>query len=181
MALFRRVVRILLRVVGSVVLVALLLIVFLFWYVTPPSDASLERRFYEHRADLEQIVVMMEQDVHMQRIAEDFTRNDDWDVHLDRERQISEQRWNQYREIFHRAGVPMGTVRQSDDIEIIAWAAGLAIAGTSLSYLHCGNSSAGNFYPPCRERKESGRIEENDILIRYKRIQGDWYIYEFSN
>src|SRR6267154_362261 len=65
----------------------------------------------------------------------------------------------------------------------MAWAAGLAIAGTSLSYLHCGKSSAGNvnFYPPCRERKGSGRIEENGVLIRYKRIQGDWYIYEFSN
>jgi hypothetical protein len=177
----RRVLRILLRAVGGIVLVAVLLIGFLFWYMTPPSDASLERRFYEHRADLEQIVTMMEHDVHMERIAEDFTRNDDWDVHLDRERQISEQRWDQYRAIFHRAGVPMGTERQADDIEILAWAAGLSIAGTSLSYVHCGKSSAGNFYRPCLERKESGSIEENDVLIRYKRIQGDWYIYEFSN
>jgi hypothetical protein len=183
MSLFRRVVRILLRAAAGVVLVILLLIVFLFWYMTPPSDASLERRFYEHRADLEQIVKMMEQDEHMQRIADDFTRNDDWDQHPGRAREISEQRWNQYREIFHRAGVPMGTERQSDDIEIMAWAAGLAIAGTSLSYLHCGKSSAGipSNYPPCDERKESGRIEENDVLIRYKRIEGDWYIYEFSN
>lgn len=151
--------------------------------MTPPSDASLERRFYKHRADLEQIVKMMEQDVHMQRIADDFTRNDDWDKQPMRQRGISEQRWNQYREIFHRAGVPMGTERQSNDIEILVWAAGLAIAGRSLSYLHCGKSSAStvSIYPPCRERKESGRIEENDVLMRYKRIQGDWYIYEFSN
>jgi hypothetical protein len=151
--------------------------------MTPPSDASLERRFQEHSADLEQIVKMMEQDVHMERIAEGFTRNDDWDKHPMRQRGISDERWNQYREIFRRAGVPKGTERQSDDIEIIAWTAGLAIAGTSLSYLHCGKSSAANqnFYPPCLERKESGRIEENGDLIRYKRIQGDWYIYEFSN
>ena len=179
--MFRRVVRILLGAVGSVVLVVLLLIVFLFWHMTPPSDASLERRFYEHSADLEQIVKMMQQDVHMQRIAEDFTRNDDWDQHPGRAREISEQRWNQYREIFHRAGVPMGTERQSDDIEIMVWAAGLSIAGTSLSYLHCGKPPADSFYPPCRERKETGRIEENDVLIRYRRIQGDWCIYEFSN
>src|SRR5882757_7292267 len=79
-----------------------------FWYMTPPSDASLERGFYKHRADFEQIVMMMEQDSHMQRIAEDFTRNDDWDEHPDRATEISEQRWNQHREIFHRAGVPMG-------------------------------------------------------------------------
>jgi hypothetical protein len=183
MGLFRRIVRILLRAVASVVLVILLLSVFLCWYMTPPSDASLERRFYENRADLEKIVKMMEQDEHMERIADNFTRNDDWDQHPGRARGISEQRWNQYREIFHRAGVPMGTARQSDDIEILAWAAGLAIAGTSLSYLHCGKSSASipSNYPPCRERKESGSIEENDVFIRYKRIEGDWYIYEFSN
>lgn len=181
--MFRRVVRILLRVVGSIVLLVLLLVASLFWYMTPPSDASLERRFQQHTADLEQIVKMMEQDVHMQRIAEDFTRNDDWDEHPGRAREISEQRWNQYREIFRRAGVPMGTVRQSDDIEIKAWAAGLAIAGRSLSYVHCGKSSADikSIYPPCRERKESGTFEQNDVFIRYRRIQGDWYIYEFSN
>ena len=179
--MFRSVVRILLRVIAGGVLILLLLIVLFRWYMTPPSDAALERRFYEHRADLEQIVGMMEQDEHMQRIAETFTRNDDWDVNIDRGRDISEQRWNQYREIFDRAGVPMGTQRQSNDIEIIAWATGLVIGETSLSYLHCGKSPAGNFYPPCRERKESGSVEANDVLIRYKRIEGDWYIYEFSN
>jgi hypothetical protein len=182
-SLVRRVVRILLRAIACVILLVVLLVALLFWYVTPPSDAALERRFYAHKAELEQIVRMMEQDTQMGGIAEDFTVNDDEEEHPMRERGISDQRWNEYREIFRRAGVPMGTVRQDGDIEILAWAAGLAIAGTSLSYLHCGKSSAAiaSIYPACRERRESGKIQENDVLIRYKRIEGDWYIYEFSN
>lgn len=53
---------ILLRVVGGVLLFVLLLAGVGIWYRTPPSDASLRRRFYEHRADLEQIVKMMERE-----------------------------------------------------------------------------------------------------------------------
>jgi len=124
----------------------------------PPSDTSLQRRFYEHRADLEQIVKMMEQDVHMFRIAQDFTWSDD-SVSI-RKIKISEDRWNQYREIFRLAGVPKGTSRDSaGDIEIIAWTAGLAIAGTTLSYVHCGKKTSTDlekalFYPASSERNQ---------------------------
>jgi hypothetical protein len=182
--LFRFIVRILIAFAGSILLVVLLLIGLLHWYMTPPSDTALQRRFFEHRADLEQIVKMMEQDVHMVRIAKDFTRKDDnWNSERPKsEWGISEQRWNQYREIFRRADVPIGTQRgeKSNDIEIVAWAAGLSIAGESVSYLRCGKPSAGlvNAYPPCLERKESGRIDENGHLIRYRRIEGDWYIFD---
>lgn len=179
--MFRRIVRILLATVGCVLLVALLLIGFLFWYSTAPSDISLERRFYEHRADLEQIVKMTEQDLPMDRIAEDFTRNGDWDSQRPRpDRGISELRWNQYREIFSRADVPMGTwgAKNSNDILIGVWAFGSVVAGRTVGYVHCGKPSPGvvNVYPPCLEQKESGKIDKNDVLIRYKRIEPDWYI-----
>src|SRR5260370_29398259 len=45
----------LLRDVGGVLLFVLLLICVRIWYRSPPSDASLQRRFDEHRACLEQI------------------------------------------------------------------------------------------------------------------------------
>jgi hypothetical protein len=182
--LFHRVVRILVAVVGCIVLLFLLLVGLLVWYMHPPSDLSLERRFYEHRADLEQIVNMMEQDVHMQRIASDFTRNSDWDSETLKPRQISDQRWDQYREMFRRVDVPMGIQRgvYPDDIEIMVWAAGLSIAGDSLSYLHCGKpAKILDRYLPCIERKDSGKFENGDVFIRYKRIEGDWYLFEFSN
>jgi hypothetical protein len=60
----------------------------------------------------------------------------------------------------------------------------LAIAGTEMSYIHCGKSLSAdldNTYLPCVERKESGESSEKDVFIRYKRIEGNWYIFEFSN
>jgi len=181
--LFRRLAWILLKVVGGILLLVLLLTGACIWYMKPPSDTSLQRRFYERRADLEQIVKMMEQDVHMFRIAQDFTWSDD-PVSI-RKIKISEDRWNQYREIFRHAGVPKGTSKDSaGDIEIIAWTAGLAIAGTTLSYVHCGKKTSTDLEKallPCIERKESGELREKDVFIRYKRIEGDWYIYQFSD
>ena len=185
---------ILLRVVGGVLLFVLLLVGVGIWYRTPPSDASLQRRFYEHRSDLEQIVKMMEQDVHMAVVAKRFTgRNDDYLVWPHKgPRGISDQRWNQYRELFQRAGVPDGTKRDAlGDIEIVAFpdiefsipAASLSYAGgTSLSYVHCGNELATDptkAYLPCVERKESSEFRDT-VWLRYKRIEGDWYILESS-
>ena len=185
---------ILLRVVGGVLLFVLLLVGVSIWYRTPPSDASLQRRFYEHRADLEQIVKMMEQDVHMAIVAQRFTgRNDDYlEWPHKGPRGISDQRWNQYRELCQRAGVPDGTKRDAlGDIEIVAFpdvefsiaAASLSYAGgTSLSYIHCGNELSTDphkSYLPCVERKESGEFCDQ-VWQRYKRIEGDWYILESS-
>lgn len=183
-SMIRRITRILLIAIGCVLLFVLLLTGFMFWFSTPPSDASLERRFYKHRADLQQIVKMAEQDAQMERIATDFTRNADWDTEPLKQRGISDQRWNLYREIFRRADVPTGTWKDknSNDILIGVWAFGLAIAAKTVGYVHCGKPSAGivNLYRPCLERKESGKINEKDDFIRYKQIEPDWYIYEYD-
>jgi hypothetical protein len=128
---------------------------------------------------------MAEQDEQMERIATDFTRNADWDTEPLKQRGISDQRWNLYREIFRRADVPTGTSKEknSNDILIGVWGFGLSIAGKTVGYLHCGKPSPGivNLYPPCLQRKESGKINENYDFIRYKRIEPGWYIYEYDN
>ena len=184
MASFRRIVLILLAIVVSVVL----LLVGAFWYSSiHPSDASLERLFYDHRAEYERIVRMMDEDIHMVRIADDFTRkDDDWNEERPESQWgISKARWDQYREIFRLAEVPTGTQRgsKSCDVEIIAWTFGLAVAGSSLSFVHCGKPSRDlvNDYLPCLERKDSGSKVEDGTLIRYRKIQPDWYIYEFTD
>jgi hypothetical protein len=190
----RRIARILGAVFGCVLLLVVALIGAFYWYMTPPFDFSLESRFYRHRADLEQIVKMMDADVRMTRIAYDFTTTDK-DEFNDL-RVFPEQRWNQYREVFRRAGVAYGTSRvpKSGDVEICVWYRELTpfeiipgMATHSVSYLHCGPPAGSRFsdYAACLERKESGESAEdpqNHIgFIRYKRIEGDWYIYEFKN
>ena len=183
---------ILLRVVGGVLLFVLLLVGVGIWYRSPPSDASLQRRFYEHRADLEQIVKMMEQETHVETITKDsIIRDDDYLVSPRQPRGISEQRWNQYRELFQRAGVaftqgdPRGGIgivaRPSFQFSIKALSLSYA-GGTDVRYVHCGNEPATDptkAYLPCVERKESGELRDH-VWVRYKRIEGDWYILESS-
>jgi hypothetical protein len=186
---------ILLRVAGGVVLFVLLLVVVGIWYSTPPSDASLQRRFYQHRADLEQIVKMMEQEAHVETIAKNvITRDDDvMEWPRPRTKGIPQQRWNQYRELFQRAGVAftqgdsragIGIVaRPSIQLSIEALSLSYA-GGTDVRYVHCGSerpTDPEKAYLPCVERKESGELGDHDhVWLRYKRIEGDWYILEAS-
>jgi hypothetical protein len=182
-----------LRVVGGVLLFVLLLVGVGIWYRTPPSDASLQRRFYEHRADLEQIVKMMEQEAHVETIAKNvITRDDDvMEWPRPRTKGIPQQRWNQYRDLFQRASVAFAQRDTWGDVEIVARpatefstdAASLSyVGGTALSYVHCGNerpTDPKKAYLPCVERKESGEFRDT-VWLRYKRIEGDWYILESS-
>jgi hypothetical protein len=183
---------ILLKGVGAVLLLVLLLVGAVIWYSTPPSDASLQRRFHEHRADLEQIVKMMEQEVHVETISKKvITRDDDYLVSPRQPRGISDQRWNQYRELFQRGGVTYTETDAWGDIEIVVRpsiqfsieALSLSYAGgTDVSYVHCGNqlpTDPQKAFLPCIERKESGELR-GGVWLRYQRIDRDWYILEAS-
>lgn len=184
---------ILLTVVGGVLLFVLMLVGAGIWYRRPPSDASLQRRFYEHRADLEQIVKMMEQETHVETIAKNLITRDDDVMEWPRPRTkgIPQQRWNQYRELFQRAGVDfiqgdsrsgIGiVVRPSIQFSIKALSLSYG-GGTDVRYIHCGSerpTDPTKAYLPCIERKESGESRD-DMSLRYKRIEGDWYILETS-
>jgi hypothetical protein len=149
----------------------------LFWWSgRPPSDATLEARFVKHRADLENVVAMMHQDVDMTRIADDFT---------DPKGGISTQRWDQYRSTFRKAGIEEGISRReySSDVNLLVWTAGLAIAGSSVSYLHCGTPADGSLHvePPCQQQKDSGSGADEFASYRYRRIGKNWFIYQESN
>src|SRR5271166_2703890 len=76
-----------------------------------PSDEALRARFLAHRVDFERLVVMTNEDSHLTRIAPDFTWLDD-DVAWPRKNiGISEQRWNDYRQIFRRVGASEGMIK----------------------------------------------------------------------
>lgn len=181
------------KVGGGVVLLASLMVVAGICYSAPPSDASLQRRFYEHRADLEQIVKMMEQEVHVETVSKDLITRDDDVMEWPRPRTkgIPQPRWNQYRELFQRAGVAFAqgdsrggvgiVVRPSIVFSIKVLSLSYA-GGTDVRYVHCGSvrpTDPEKAYLPCVERKESGELRDH-VRLRYKRIEGDWYILEAS-
>jgi len=184
---------ILLKVGGGVLLLVSLLVVVGIWYSTPPSDAALQRRFYENRADLEQIAKMMEQEVHVETVSKELITRDDDVMEWPRPRTkgIPQPRWNQYRELFQRAGVAFTQGDSRSGIGIVVRpsilfsikALSLSYAGgTDVRYVHCGSerpTDPKKAYLPCVERKESG-ASHDQLWLRYKRIEGDWYILETS-
>src|ERR1700734_1608755 len=76
-----------------------------------PSDETLRTRFLAHRVDFERLVAMTNEDSHLTRIPPGFTWLDDdasWPRNI---LGISEQRWNDYRQIFQVVGAPEGVIK----------------------------------------------------------------------
>jgi hypothetical protein len=179
-----------LKILGLVCVCVVGMISLLWWGCGPhqPSDQSLEKRFYKQRPDLERLVAMMNEDSQMSRIAPDFTWRQDTVAWPRPESQwgISGKRWDEYREIFSRAGFADGTTRRGADVIVDVWSWGIVPAGISVGYLHCGQTRNGyaSGAPPCGEKRDSGTGmygHSTSFGYRYKKITEDWYILEESN
>ena len=187
-----KVLKIVLKIVGFVLLGLIVLLTGLWWACGPhqPTDAELERRFKKHRSDLDRLVQMTDEDWGMSRIAPDFTWRQDsvaW-PRPETEWGISRQRWGEYRRIFDQAGFRDGLTRRekSSDIIVDVWSWGIVPAGVGVGYLHCGTPRNGYAHTeePCIENREAGAGMHGNSTsygYRYKRIAPDWYIYEEAN
>jgi hypothetical protein len=182
----------LLKIVGIVCLGILTMVSLLWWGCAPhqPSDQTLEKRFYKQRSDLEHLIAMMDEDWQMCSIAPNFTYRQDnaaW-PRPESEWGISAERWNEYRKMFTQANFKEGVTRpeKSSDVVVHVWSWGIVPSGTSVNYLHFGTPRNGytNTEPPCLEKRDSGAGmygSSSSYGYRYKKIAGDWYIYEQSN
>ena len=177
---------------ACVVAFLMLLVVGLWMQSGPhkPSDLDPEGRFAAHRAELEQIVGMMETDKQMSRIANDFLWRQDtvaW-PRPESEWGITQARWNRYKQLFGRVGSENGAVRaeKSSDVEIMIHSWGIVPSGGSISFLHCGEP-AGSFrhtVVPCFEKptaNEGNKDNTSGEAYRFKRLDKDWFIYEESD
>src|ERR1017187_5895732 len=78
------------------------------YWLSFPSDKSLRARFLAHRADFEKLVIMANEDSRLTRIAPDFTWLDDSVAWPRKDIWITEERWNEYRQLFHTTGASIG-------------------------------------------------------------------------
>jgi hypothetical protein len=143
-----------------------------------------------NRADLEQIVGMMETDKQMSRIANDFLWRQDtvaW-PRPESEWGITQARWNSYKQLFGKVGSENGAVRaeKSSDVEIMIHSWGIVPSGGNVSFLHCGQP-AGEFrhtVAPCYAKateNEGSKDNTSGDAYRFKRLDKDWFIYEESD
>lgn len=145
-----------------------------------PSDETLRTLFLAHRVDFGRLVVMANEDSHLTRIAPDFTWLDN-DVAWPRKNVgISEQRWNDYRQLFQKVGTSEGILNYTNPTLILIPIAsiGLVPSGVEkgLAYSQASLSpvlKSLDERPP--EQYWNGR-DRSHVLV-YKQIESHWYVY----
>jgi hypothetical protein len=144
------------------------------------SDEALRARFVAHRADFERLVAMANEDKHLVRIAPDFTWLDDDVAWPRKDVGISEQRWNDYRELFQRVGTKDGIVRSEDSpgIFIPIFSQGLVPSSSEKGLVY----SQTPLKPTLESLDKSppGKLwdgpDHSHILV-YRPIEDHWYIF----
>ena len=144
------------------------------------SDEALQARFLAHRADFEKLAAMANEDKHLSRIAPDFTWLDD-DVSWPRKDVgISEQRWNDYRQLFQKVGTTDGIIRNEDSpgIFIPIFSQGLVPSGCEkgLVYSQTPLTPILNSLDK-RIPHKLGDGPDRSHVLAYKHIEGPWYIF----
>lgn len=156
-------------------------IVLLMWSCTPPSLSTLEHRFVRQRPELDTIVAMSNVDARL------LVVDPDWLATRDRqcsgycpESGITQQRWEQYRNLFRRSGLSQGLRRDADsgDIFLIVKSFGLLERGISNGYLHCGQGQP-HRYAPCSSSQAAGEhpYSRGDEAYSFRRLADGWYVY----
>ena len=123
---------------------------------------------------------MANEDGHLARIAPDFTWLDDDFAWPRKNVGISEQRWNEYRQIFRRAGTPDGIIMGTNPTRIIfpILSGGLVPAGFTKGLVYS-QTSLSPVLKSLDEKPSNGFFDGPDrshVLV-YKQIENHWYIY----
>jgi hypothetical protein len=142
-----------------------------------PSDKYLKKMFVSHEADFNKLVEMSNADLHVVRIAPDFTwldNNAGW-PRPESELGFSRQRWDEYRSLFSKLGLKSGILNyQPDLILFLASTKGLVTGGSSKGYAYCSKEPEVIF-----ESLDNPSFSKSRIV--YRRLKGNWYLfYEIS-
>ncbi len=141
------------------------------------SDAALQSLFLNHRADFESLVAMSDEDVHLTRIAPNFTWLDDSVAWPRKNVGISEQRWDEYRLLFQRTHASTGVIKRSDPTRIMfpIVSGGLVPTGFSKGLVF----SRTPLSPVLKslDEKPPDQLWQGSRVLVYKPIDKDWYLY----
>lgn len=144
------------------------------------SDKALRARFFAHRADFEKLVAMANEDSRLTRIAPDFTWLDDNVAWPRKDVGISEERWNDYRQLFRKVGALDGIAKGDHPAQIFfsIESGGLVPAGfdKGLVYSQTPLSPLLNSLDKKPPDKFFDGPDHSHLLV-YKPIEDHWYIY----
>jgi hypothetical protein len=136
------------------------------------SDEELIANFQSHKAEFNRMLQMINEDKDLARVDYDWTSPEN-----PRTVGISQERIDEYRSLFRRAGVPRGfsAFQSKDSIEFIASSQGLAVSGSSKGYLYAKE-------PPSRviDNLDNYRAQKSTLSPAFpvfRHIEGNWYLF----
>jgi hypothetical protein len=145
-----------------------------------PSDEALRARLLAHRVDFERLVAMANEDNRLSRIAPDFTWLNDDVAWPRKDVGISEERWNDYRQLFRRVGAPEGILKGVNPTRIIfpIVSRGLVPTGFAKGLVY----SQAPLTPVLKSLDKRPPDElwdgpDRSHVLAYKPIDDHWYIY----
>ncbi len=144
-----------------------------------PADVALEKIFRQHEAEFSRLVVMSRADSRVMRIAPNFTwltDNASWPRSGD-ELGFSQERWDEYRQLFRMLGLKDGLVRYADAdlIYLFASSKGLVTGGSGKGYVY----SERDLTPTTDslDQVPPELLQSSVHKIVYKRIEPNWYLF----
>lgn len=144
-----------------------------------PSDGALESVFKDHEADFELLLSMSKADSKVMRIAPDFTWLVD-DASWPRPKEklgFSEERWNQYRQLFQKLKLRNGLLSYQDQgiTYFLASSKGLVTGGSGKGYVYSEkeltplSESLDKISTELLSKSANGTV--------YKKIGPNWYLF----
>ena len=177
MTVKRKIINVALILSGFLILIAMpfvLPVLMLYFILTGgdiphKSDQELVANFQSHRGDFNQLLQMIQTDMQLKRVDEDWTDPTDPQAIG-----ISRERINEYRRLFQRLGIPRGfsAFQTKDHIKFIASTQGLSVSGSSKGYVYA-------------RKKPDLIVEDLDhywsqdgrSFTAHRHIEDNWYLY----
>ena len=150
-----------------------------------PKDNELMQNFQSHKDEFNQLLHMFQQDKSLGRVGIDFTRptsffekcggQSGWDGKVI---EINEDRLLEYRKMFSNLNLDRGIEGycQKDQIFFYASSMGLGISGSSKGYVYSKKDPS-----PIIDDLDKFAADAKTEFIVFRKIEGNWYLYEESN
>jgi hypothetical protein len=142
-------------------------------------DIDFKLRFYEHRAEFEKLVKMVEEDSQKVGVGDGFAFSKSDPSQIQKYPGISQERWNEYRKLLNKVGSSEGLEKYAGTTQIYF--------NVAVQYL--GGQSKGIVYSPTPLSPVLESLDQNPPISLYddhgsmkvyKPITDHWYIFYYD-
>jgi hypothetical protein len=144
-----------------------------------PSDAELIKNFQDNEADFERVNQMTKEDSKFVRIANDFNWTKDSAAYPrpKSEKDLSEERWNEYRKLFKKLKLDNGINIQPNSIWFTSASSGMVTGGSEKGYIYLMKEPSPIVDSLDNPNFNLPELQGRKAKILYRKLKNNWYLY----